>query len=120
MIKLIFMLKRKQGMSPADFRKHYEQSHVPLAVRHVGHLLKDYRRNYPQSGLLNPSGQHVHLTTADIEYDAIAEMWLENEADLAEMNRIFNDPEVNPLFAADERAFLERDQTLMIVCEEVR
>ena len=119
MVKLIFMLKRRSGMSPADFRRHYEQSHVPLTLRHVGHLLKGYRRNYPQSALFNPSGRQVHLRTSDIEYDAIAEMWLENESDLAEMNRIFNDPEINPLFTADEAEFLEREQTLMIVCEEL-
>ena len=56
---------------------------------------------------------------ADIPYDAIAEMWVEDHAALEEMGRIFNHPDVSPILAADEVKFLEREQTLMLVCEEV-
>lgn len=121
MIKLIFMLKRRTGMAPAAFRTHYEDSHVPLALRHVGHLLKEYRRNYPQAALLNPSGRKNDPPPPPIEppYDAIAEMWVEDQAALDEVGRIFNDPAVSPILAADERLFLERDQTLMLICDEV-
>lgn len=119
MIKLVFMLKRKDGMTPAAFRAHYEDSHVPLALNHFGHLLTEYRRNYPQSALLNPSGQSDNPPPIDPPYDAVAEMWVEDESKLEELGGILNDPELSPLFAADKLLFLERDQTLMLVCDEV-
>lgn len=119
MIKLVFMLKRRADLTPAAFRAHYEDSHVPLALRHFGHLLKDYRRNYPQFAVLNPSGQGDNPPAIDSPYDAIAEMWMEDEAALIELGRILGDAEISASLAADERLFLERDQTLMLVCEEV-
>lgn len=119
MIKLVFTLKRRAGMTPAAFRAHYEDSHVPLALRHFGHLLKEYRRNYPQSAVLNPSGQGDNPPAIDPPYDAVAEMWLEDEAALAALGGILGDPEISASLAADEMLFLERDQTLMLVCDEV-
>jgi uncharacterized protein (TIGR02118 family) len=120
MIKLIFMLKRKAGMSPDAFRDHYEQVHVPMARRYIGHLLSDYRRNYPQLAVRNPSAQGDDPSDpVPTPYDAVAEMWLADQAAVAEMTRIFNDPEISPVLNADQLEFLEPDQTLMLVCEEV-
>ena len=120
-IKIIFLLKRKRGLTPDQFRQHYETSHVKLAQTYVGHLLLGYRRNYPTFASLNPSAQSpdVAAVTAPIDYDAIAEMWVSDEAALAELSRIFNDPAVSPILAADEVQFLRREDTLMLVCEEV-
>ena len=120
MIKLIFILKRKQGTTPEAFRRHYEQVHVPMAQRYIGHLLSDYRRHYPQLAVRNPSAQGDGPPDAEQSpYDAVAEMWLPDEASVAEMTRIFNDPEVSPILNEDQLKFLEPDQTLMLLCEEV-
>src|SRR3546814_14773322 len=52
MIKMLWLLKRKPGMSKEAFREHYENSHVVLAHKYVGHLLEGYHRNYPVEGWL--------------------------------------------------------------------
>lgn len=121
MIKIIYFLKRKQGTTPEQFREHYESSHVVLAKKYVGHLIKDYIRNYPTFALLNPSEipEGTEPVPYDIGYDCITEMHVENEAAVAEMTRIFNDPEINPILVEDELRFLERDQTVMIMVEVV-
>jgi hypothetical protein len=46
-------------------------------------------------------------------------MYVESEADIAEMTRIFNDPEVNPILVEDELKFLEREETVMIMVDVV-
>lgn len=120
-VKVIFFLKRKPGTTPAQFRSHYESSHVKLAHKYIGHLLLEYKRNYPQFAALNPSGVPAGQQPApyDIGYDCITEMWVKDEAALAEMSRIFNDPVINPILVTDELKFLQRDATVMVVSEEV-
>ena len=46
MYKVMWLLKRKAGISHAQFREHYENSHVRLAHKYIGHLMLDYKRNY--------------------------------------------------------------------------
>ena len=121
MIKVIYFLKRKNGTTPEQFRQHYESSHVVLAKKYIGHLMKAYIRNYPTFALLNPSEIPEGTTPApyDIGYDCITEMHVEDQAAIEEMTRIFNDPEINPILVEDELRFLERDQTVMIMVDVV-
>jgi len=121
MVKMIFMLKRKPGISVEQFREHYEGSHVKLAHKYIGHLLTGYRRFYPNFAILNPSNQPADRppTPHSFEYDAITEMEVADEAALAEINRIFNDPEINPVLAEDELKFLDRASTVMMVVDHV-
>lgn len=117
MIKIIFMLKRKPGITKEQFREHYENSHAKLAQKYIGHLLKDYNRNYPVFTGLNPSNGDPE--PYDTGYDAITEMVVESEADVQEMTRIFNDPAINPILVEDELKFLDRPATVMIVVDKV-
>lgn len=121
MIKIIYFLKRKAGTTPEQFREHYENSHVLLAKKYIGHLLVDYVRNYPTFALLNPSQIPPGTVPEpyDIGYDCITEMHVASQADVDEMTRIFNDPEVNPILVEDELKFLERDKIVMITVEVV-
>lgn len=120
MAKLIFFLKRKPGITPEQFREHYERSHVRYAQKYIGHLLTGYVRNYPILALLDPSSVPPGTQPApyDLGYDAITEMRVKDMAAIEEIGRIFNDPEVQPILKADERKFLDDKATVMIVCDE--
>lgn len=121
MVKLVFMLKRKPGITPEQFRAHYENSHVKLAQKYIGHLLTGYRRNYPTFATLNPSNVPAGTEPKpyDFEYDVVTEMWVRDEAALMEIQRIFNDPKINPILVEDELKFLDRASTLMLLTDEV-
>lgn len=121
MAKLIFFLKRKAGITPEQFREHYERSHVRLAQKYIGHLLTGYVRNYPSFAALDPSNVAPGTQPApyDVGYDAITEMRVKDMAAIEEIGRIFNAPEVQPILKADERKFLDDKATVMIVCDEV-
>lgn len=84
-ITMIVMVKRRPGLSPQAFRDGYEQSHSRIAVRLFGHLWLSYRRSYLISGYSFTGA----TGNADvIEYDAISQYVLRDEAARAEMDRI--------------------------------
>lgn len=121
MIKIIYFLKRKAGTTPEHFRDHYENSHVKLAKKYIGHLLTAYIRNYPTFALLNPSNipEGAQPQPYDIGYDCITEMHVPDQEAITEITRIFNDPEINPVLVEDELKFLDRDATVMIMVDVI-
>lgn len=120
MAKLIFFLKRKPGITPQQFRDHYENSHVKLAHKYIGHLLDGYHRNYPTFACLDPSNipEGTEPQPYDIGYDAITEMRVKDQAAVDEIARIFNDPVIRPILREDEEKFLDQKSSVMIVCDE--
>ena len=66
------------------------------------HLLKEYNRNYPTFTGLDPSSGDPK--PFDTGYDCITEMVVEDDAAVAEMTRIFNDPEINPILVRAQGA----------------
>ena len=123
MLKLMVLLKRKNGMTPEQFREHYETRHVPLGAKYIGHLLVDYKRHYPVS-MSNFSsddnwGHLAPAVDAGCGYDAISVYTLRDESALAEMTRILNDPSVLRDLTEDENRFLDRAACRMGMCDVV-
>ena len=117
MAKAIFLMKRIPGITKDQFRTHYETVHIPLALKYIGHLLVDYKRNYPIMAVLDPANPAEG--NYDCGYDCITEMWVEKDEDLAEMARIFASPEISPLLREDEARFLDSKAAVMILSDEV-
>jgi uncharacterized protein (TIGR02118 family) len=72
--KILLPMKRKPGLSVAEFRAYYEDHHAPLAAKSSG-MLSRYVRRY-----LEP---HPHPETGDLgelPYDVITELWFDDEA----------------------------------------
>ena len=64
MLKVLSLMKRKEGMTYAEFRNWALNEHPPFALKLPG--LKGYRMNVPRDE--NP----------DSPYDAISEMWFDS------------------------------------------
>ena len=45
MVKILWLLKRKSGITPEQFRERYER-HSRLGKKLAGHLISRYKRNY--------------------------------------------------------------------------
>lgn len=116
-MKIMLLLKRKEGMTPEAFREYYETSHVVLAYKYLGHLFRDYRRNYAQP-IGEPVGEEPNPGMADCPYDAITEIWLKDADAWQEMQRITADPVIGKIFMEDEENFLDRPALRMFPCVE--
>src|ERR1700761_1799610 len=65
MLKMIALLKKRPGMSRADFCAYYEGHHAPLILRQQGPNMLEYRRNYLTGEMING--------TEDMPFDVITE-----------------------------------------------
>ena len=104
MLKSITLIKRKSGISREEFVKHYEEVHVPLALKHFS--FKKYVRNH-----IIPSG------VEEPEFDCITEIWFDNMAEYR-AGISFWQSETGHALRQDEHAFMDRSKTIYYLVEE--
>jgi EthD domain len=122
MVKILWLIKRKAGVTPEQFRERYER-HARLGLKIMGHLMCRYRRNYQLDawGGGTPT-THDGSTTFGVvafEYDCISEVCFPTEEAYNERLRVFADPLRAKQFYDDEEDFLDRKSVIMVRCEEV-
>ncbi|MDE8650989.1 EthD domain-containing protein [Novosphingobium album (ex Liu et al. 2023)] len=117
MVTIMWLLRRKPGISFEQFREHYETSHAVLGAKYLGHLLTGYRRNYvlPAETVAagNPAMSAV-LAAKGWDYDCIAEWDLRDEAAFAQVIATLSDPAIGKMFHDDEEHFLDRSSVRLV------
>ncbi len=103
-IKRILLIKRKAGTTHEQFRDYYETSHSQLALRLLGDLMLDYRRNYVQPA--DPSGSGN--PRPGIDHDVVTELWFKDRATMEAFYARVRRPEISAQIAADEEKFMDR------------
>lgn len=117
MKKLTFLFRRKPDMTPEQFRDHYENRHVPLALRLLPYF-SDYVRNYIRHDLAyRPAGLSVDNAA---QFDVVTEVTFATEADYDLMMKRLADPSVSRQIVEDEERFMDRKATLMFFVDEER
>jgi EthD domain len=112
-------VRRKPGLSLAEFRDGYENSHSRIAVRLFGHLWLAYRRNYLGVGRCFVVGTPLADSEPpqDMVYDAISEYILRDEAAQEEMKRI---GAANlALIREDEARWFDLKHSWSVPCETI-
>jgi uncharacterized protein (TIGR02118 family) len=111
MIKMMVLIKAKEGLTSEEFRQHYETVHVPL-IRRLHPTLKAYRRNYIDS-------EKTHLPPEkQVDFDVITEAFFDNWADFESFKATSARPEIRSQVLADEAHFVETSRTRRLVVEE--
>jgi len=72
--KILLFMKRKPGMSVADFRAYYENNHAPLAAQSSTNLQRYIRR------FIDPKPHPETGPNEEMEFDVITELWCKDEA----------------------------------------
>jgi hypothetical protein len=72
--KILLFMKRRAGMTMADFVDYYENRHVPLALKY-GSSMTGYTRRY-----LTPQPNAQTGTTEELPHDVITELSYDDEA----------------------------------------
>jgi len=109
MVKGIVLLWRKPGISHEEFRKHYEESHAPLALSLFP--IRKYVRNYVKNTVF-------HVDTPEPDFDCITEQWFDDMEGFQAMMDA-GAGEAGRVVAEDERKFLDRRKTVYFLVDEV-
>lgn len=105
MIKAISLLKRKPGITLEEFATHYEEIHVPLAMKHFP--FKKYVRNY----VSKPEDSDEPW------FDCITEVWFETMED-CQTAAEFSASEYYKVISDDEEKFMDRSRIVAFIVEE--
>ena len=119
---VIMYLTRKQGMSPAEFKSHYESNHVPLIVSIFGDLMPTlYSRRYIERSDEAPHDANVLIgQQTDFPYDCITELVFDNKQKLDAFNAVYYRPDIQNTIQEDEARFAQHDKLVAVKIEDVR
>ncbi|KAJ0415150.1 EthD domain-containing protein [Aspergillus carlsbadensis] len=122
--KALLYATRKAGITPAEFKTHYDTVHVPLIQSLGGDaLLISHKRFYiarPLAGEDNSYPAAVVLgTQEDFPFDCIIEFTFENEEGFKGFFAKRMEPGVKEAIDADEEKFLDSTTLKMVVVGDV-
>ena len=100
MHRMLIFMKRKPGLTPAAFREHYEQRHIPVCMPYMKGARR-YRRHYlePLAG------------AAELPFDVITELWFDDRATCEIVAATMARDGMPADVIADEERFLDRAKT---------
>jgi len=112
-LKVMLLLKRKPGMTLAEFIDRYERVHAPLVMR-TGSTTLHYERHF-----LHPGGRFLwDEEIVEPEYDVITELWYPDRAAFdRQMERIRSRPDLIAPILADEEEMFDREKSRITFVE---
>ncbi|HEU0201419.1 MAG TPA: EthD family reductase [Burkholderiaceae bacterium] len=105
MIVRMGLLRKKVGLTPEQFRKHWRGTHGPIAARLPG------LRRYHQNPVVDSAQRGIDYRRGSLVIDGFSQLWFD---DLESMHRSLQSDAVAPL-AADEANLIE--DIRIVVCE---
>lgn len=114
MFKLVALLKRRPDMSAAEFKKYYEETHKEAGRAIFTGRAKRYARRY-----LLPLGPAGGADT-EPEFDAICEVWFEDEAAFNEAMALSAAPPLGEYVSADEKKLFDKSRMRLFTVEDER
>lgn len=80
MIRLVFLLRRKPGMSREEFQKYWRETHGPLVAGHAGRLsILRYVQSHTLDEPFNQMMNEARGGRMEKPYDGVADLWWETE-----------------------------------------
>jgi hypothetical protein len=108
MIKLVLLIRKKQGMSDDAFKNHYENVHAVLASKTLPQIIH-YRRNYLRADVSRSADGEVICTRPDSpDFDVMTEQCFQDRSSFDEAMRILSNHEAGRRIADDEENLFDR------------
>ncbi|KAB8067925.1 EthD domain-containing protein [Aspergillus leporis] len=122
--KALMFVTRKSGITPAEFKTHYETVHIPLIKGLAGSAFPlSHRRLYlarsPSSGEDTFPAAVLLGSQEDFSYDAIVELTFKDEAAFKHFFARRQEPGTKELIDVDEEKFLDATKFKAVVLGEV-
>jgi uncharacterized protein (TIGR02118 family) len=112
MIKVSVLLKRKPGMSPAEFHRYWKDVHGPLLLG-VPELMRHVHKYVQCHSIAEAFSDTPGVAS---QFDGIAELWGDS---IGEVTRALAEPRYLEVIRPDEEKFLDLANCVFMVTEEV-
>jgi uncharacterized protein (TIGR02118 family) len=118
MIKLVFTLRRREGLTREEFQRYWRDQHAALVKRHAGTLhirryVQTHARETEVDGLLASSrGSEPGI------YDGVAELWWDSLEDLLAAYSTEAGQAAGAELLADEQTFIDLPRSPIWLGEE--
>ncbi|MBI5948948.1 MAG: EthD domain-containing protein [Chloroflexi bacterium] len=118
MIKLIYPLHRKPGMSREEFQAYWRGTHGPLVASVQGVLrIRRYVQSH-STEMGNQAGIEARQGFSFEPFDGVAELWWDSAEDLAAAGSTPEGRAAGQLLLEDERNFIDLARSPMWYSEE--
>lgn len=117
MVKLVYIVRRRDDISAQDFHKYWLEKHGPL-VRSVARTLR--ARKYIQSHTVAPEigAQFAQSREMAEGFDGITEVWWDSLENLTAGSATPEGREAGRLLAEDEARFIDLKRSTIFLTEE--
>ncbi len=117
MVKIVFCLRRKDGMELDEFQRYWREEHAPLVQQHAGALgivryVQTHTRPSPEGDLLRASRGGPEA------YDGVAELWFRDTTALIEAASTPEGMAAGAALLEDERRFIDLAHSPLFLAEE--
>ncbi len=114
MVKFVGLMRRKPGMTRAEFVNYWQNVHAPLAmgVKEFGRFVRKYVQNIPIEAAAS-----VPDLPGSPGFDGVAELWFD---DIDDATKAFAEPRYLEVIRADELKFLDLPNCVVLVVREVQ
>lgn len=117
MIKILCFLRRKDGMTLAEFKAYYENNHAPL-IKRLLPFYDSYKRNFAAE-VQNYATGHINNKAAGArDFDVVTELTFSSQENYQKMIDALSDPVIGGEIARDEENIFDRDDIRVFLVEE--
>ncbi len=115
MIKLVYVIRRRDDIPAKEFHTYWLEKHGPL-VRSVAKVLR--ARKYLQSHTIEAGAQIAESRGMGDGYDGITEVWWDSLEDLAAATATAEGREAGQRLIEDEAKFIDLKRSSIFLTEE--
>lgn len=117
MLKLVFVIRRREDLPPEEFHRYWLEEHGPLARRLLEQL---GARRYVQTHTIQPDlNAALAATRGTAEaFDGLAEVWWDSLDALIAVSASAEGQRANEALAEDEARFIDFGRSSFFICEE--
>ena len=117
MIKLVMCLRRRDGMTRAEFLDYWENRHAPFFMENAATMrAKKYVQSQTLDSPLNDGFRESR--GMEPEFDGVAEVWFESEQDLMAAMGTAECQQLGPALAEDEGNFIDHARSAAFIVRE--
>jgi uncharacterized protein (TIGR02118 family) len=117
-IKLVFTIRRREGMTREEFQRYWREEHARLVERHAEVLrIRRYAQTHARDSAADGPLVAARGSQADV-YDGVAELWWDSVEDLLEASSSEEGQLAANALLEDERRFIDLPSSPIWVGEE--